>query len=193
MADPFQLIISFLGGGILVALINWARALRSERTTRKHEFLKKQVTKVYGPIYFFSGLTEALFALNDKFHKAYDEHFVETKWSKDPQTRESLRKEIDATLRTVNHYVRIVRENNNKIMQILRNNYAYIDAEDTDIFQNFIIDHLRMDQEFKIDQPLEIPHEIYFRVGEISYYRKEFLELSKKKFVEKTKALKEVQ
>jgi hypothetical protein len=188
-----QLIISFLGGGILVALINWARTSRSERAARKHEFLKEQMTKVYGPLFFFVGITEALFALNDKFHKAYEEHFVDQKWSSDPHTRENLSKEIKVTLEIANHYVRIVRDNNSKVMDILRDNYAYIDPEDTEVFQQFIIDHLRMEREFKAEEPLETPLKIYLKVGEISYSRKEFMELVKKRFAEKNKALKSVQ
>jgi hypothetical protein len=184
-----QLIISFLGGGILVALINWARTSRSERAARKHDFTKEQITKVYGPLFFFVGITEALFALNDKFHKAYNEHFVDQEWGTDSHTRENLRKETDATLQIANHYITIVRDNNSKIMDILRENYAYIDPEDTEVFQQFIVDHLRMEREFKTEQPLETPLEIYLKVGEISYSRKEFIELVKKRFTEKNGAI----
>jgi hypothetical protein len=193
MTDMLQVIISFLGGGILVALINWARASRSERTSRKHEFLKQQITKVYGPLYFFVGLTEFLFTLNDKFHKAYNEHFVNQKWSNNPHTQENLRKERDATLRIANHYVGIVRDNNSKIVDLLRQNYAYIDPEDTEVFQQFIIDHLRMEREFQAEKPLETPLEIYLKVGEISYSRTEFMNLVKKRFLEKNKAIKSIQ
>ena len=193
MANTLQLIFSFLGGGVLVAIINWARTSRSERTTRKHDFLKDQIAKLYGPLYFFVGLNEALFALNDKFHKAYEEHFVKENWSKDPDTRENLRKESQSTIDIANHYVRLVRDNNCKIADLLRNNYAYIDPEDTEVFQQFIIDHLRMERECKIEAPLETPIEIYFKVGEISYSRKELMELAKKRFVEKNNAIKSIQ
>lgn len=176
-----------------MALINWARTSRSERAARKHEFLKEQMTKVYGPLFFFVGITEALFALNDKFHKAYQEHFVDQKWSLDPHTRENLSKEINTTLQITNHYIRIVRDNNSKVMDILRENYAYIDLEDTEVFQRFIVDHLRMEREFKAEEPLETPIEIYLKVGEISYSRKEFMELAKKRFAEKNEAIKSVQ
>lgn len=188
-----QLIISFLGGGILVALINWARTVRSERITRRHDFVKEQITKLYGPLYFFVGITEALFALNDKFHKAYKEHFIDQKWSAEPHTRETLRKETDATLQIANYYVGIVRDNNSKIVDLLRENYAFIDPEDTEVFMQFVIDHLRMEREFKVEQPLETPLEIYLKVGEISYSRKEFTELVKAKFLEKNKAIKRIQ
>ena len=188
-----QLIISFLGGGILVALINWARTSRSERAARKHEFVKEQMTRVYGPLFFFVGITEAMFGLSDKFHKAYSEHFVDQKWSTEPYTRENLKKETTATLEIANYYVGIVRDNNSKIMDILRENYAYIDPEDTEVFQQFIVDHLRMEREFKVEQPLETPFEIYFKVGEISYARKEFIELVKKRFAEKNKVIKSIQ
>jgi hypothetical protein len=66
MENTLQLIISFLGGGILVALINWGRTIRSERATRKNDFLKEQITKVYGPLYFFVCLNESLLALTNK-------------------------------------------------------------------------------------------------------------------------------
>lgn len=193
MANTLQLIISFMGGGILVALINWARTSRSERTTRRHEFFKDQIAKVYGPLYFFVGLNEALFVLNDKFHKAYKEHFIDQNWSKDPHTRENLSKETGKTLEIANHYVNLCRDNNVKIVELLRNNYAYIDPEDTEVFQQFIIDHLRMEREFKAETPLETPLEIYYKVGEISFSRKEFMELVKKRFVEKNKVIKSVQ
>jgi hypothetical protein len=193
MTNMLQLIICFLGGGILVALINWFRTSRSERTSRKHQFLKEQITKVYGPLCFFVSLTEALFALNDKFHKAYNEHFVNQNWSKYPHTRENLSKATDATLRIANHYVGIVRDNNSKIVDILRQNYAYIDPEDTEVFQQFIIDHLRMEREFQAEKPLETPLEIYLKVGEISYSRKEFMDIVKKKFSEKNEVIKSIQ
>jgi hypothetical protein len=193
MEKILQLIISFLGGGILVALINWARVARSERTTRQHEFFKEQVAKVYGPLYFFVGLNEALFELSGKFHKAYNEHFVGQNWSADPHTRETLNRETNATLEIANHYVNLCRDNNAKIVSLLRDNYAHIDSEDTDIFQQCIIDHLRMEREFKVEQPLETPLQIYLKVGEISFFRKEFAELVKRRFVEKNNVIKSTQ
>jgi hypothetical protein len=188
-----QLIISFLGGGILVALINWVRTSRSERAARKHEFIKEQMTRVYGPLFFFVGITEAMFGLSDKFHKAYTEHFVDHKWSSEPYTQANLKKDSTATLEIANHYVGIVRDNNSKILDILRDNYAYIDPEDTEVFQQFIVDHLRMEREFKVEQPLETPLEIYLKVGDISYSRKDFIELVKKRFAEKNKIIKSIQ
>lgn len=193
MADTLKLLITFLGGGIIVAFINWARTTRSERTSRKHIFLKDQITKVYGPLFFFTGLTDALFELNGRFHKAYNEHFVNQEWSDDDLTQESLRKEADATLQLANYYVGMVRDNNAKIVDILRENYAFIDLEDTEVFQRFIIDYLRMEKEFQAEAPLGTPMEVYLEVGEISYSRPEFLELVKRKYSEKNEALKSIQ
>ena len=81
-------------------------------------------------------------------------------------------------------------DNNKKIVDILRNNYAYIDPEDTDIFQQFIIDHLRMEKEVKKEEPMVTPIRIYKKVGDISFSRNEFLELVNNKFSEKNKAIK---
>lgn len=193
MEDSLRLIIGFFGGGILVALIDWARTERSEKTSRKHAFFKEQITRVYGPLYFFAGLTEELFVLNDRFHNAYKEHFVNQKWSDDVRTQEVLHKEADATLQLANYYVGMVRDNNAKIVDILRENYAFIDPEDTDVFKRFTIDHLRMEKEIHTGVPMETPLEIYQKVGEISYSRKEFLDLVKKRFSEKNKAIRRIQ
>jgi hypothetical protein len=191
MADPLQLIISFLGGGIIVALINWARIMRSERTSRKHDFLREQIGRLYGPLNFFVGLTEALFELNNRFHQAYNEHFVNQEWSNDARTRETLRREAEATLELANDYVGMVNDNSAKIVDILREHYAYADPDDTEIFQRFIIDHLRMKREAA--NLTETPFEVYLRVGQISFSRPEFLDLVKKRFSEKNKAIQSVQ
>jgi hypothetical protein len=196
MVYTFQLVLSFLGalfGGIVVAVINWVRTSKSEKTTRKHEFLKEQIAKLYGPLYFFAGLNEALFVLNDKFHKAYKEHFIDENWSTDPDTRDNLNKASAATLGTANYYVNLCRDNNAKIIKVLQDNYAYIDPEDTAVFQQFVIDHLRMEREFKADTALETPLEIYYKVGEISYSRPEFLELIRRRFTEKVELIKSIQ
>jgi len=191
--DALQLIISFLGGGIIGGLINWARAERADRASRKSDYLKEQLKNLYGPLYFFAGQNESLFELNFKFHKAYNKHYVNQNWSKDPATRESLREETTTTIELANYYVGIVRENNRKITEILRSNYAFIDPEDTEIFKQFVIDHLRMEQEFQVDKPLKTPFGVYMEIGEISYSRPEFVELTKQKFTEKSHLIKGLQ
>jgi hypothetical protein len=50
-----------------------------------------------------------------------------------------------------------------------------------------------MEKEFKKDEPLVTPFEIYEKVGDISFSRKEFLELVKKKFSNKIKIIKSFQ
>jgi hypothetical protein len=50
-----------------------------------------------------------------------------------------------------------------------------------------------MEREFKVEQPLETPLEIYLKVGDISYSRKDFIELVKKRFAEKNKIIKSIQ
>lgn len=191
MDNTLNFIISFLGGGIIGGLINWARVARSEKAMRKNEYLSEQLRNLYGPLYFFSGENSALFDLNSEFHKAYTDHYVNQKWSKDPQTRKNLKANTKITIDLANHYINLVRENNKKIVEILHNNYSYIDSEDTDIFQQFVIDYVRMEREFKKDLPLETPFEIYNKVGDISYSRQDFLDLVKRKFNSKKALIKE--
>jgi ribosomal protein S18 len=193
MEQALNLIVSFLGGGIIGGLINWARVSRTEKEGRKSEALLNQVKFLYGPLYFFVGQNESLFDLNNKFHSAYTDHFVNQKWSSDTHTQESIKKEAETTIELSNYYVRMTRNNNKKICEILRENYSYIDPNDTEIFQRFITDHLRMEKEFKEGEPLETPFEIYNKVGEISFMRKEFSDLVKGEFIRKTKEIRRLQ
>jgi len=56
--NVISLIISFFGGGILGALINWIRAERSDNKERRIKFLDNQIRELYGPLYYllFYGL-----------------------------------------------------------------------------------------------------------------------------------------
>lgn len=193
MEQAINLIVSFLGGGIIGGLINWARVSRSEKESRKSEALSNQIKCLYGSLYFFAGQNESLFELNNKFQSAYTDHYVNQDWSRDPHTQESIKKETETTIELGNHYVRLTRKNNEKICEILKENYSHIDPAETEIFQRFVIDHLRMEREFKEGEPLETPFAIYKKVGEVSFMRKEFSELVKKKFLEKTEELRKFQ
>jgi len=193
MNNILNFIISFLGGGITAAILNWIRTSRSERNARKNEFIKEQLTKVYGPLFFFVELNEDLISLNGKLQKACTDYFGNTEWSRDSNTRQTLREESKATIELANEYARLVRVNNSKIVDLLRDNYAYIDPEDSEIFIQFIIDYFRMEREVNDQKPLKVPLELYSKIGEIFYSRQEFNELVKKKFVEKKNVIKSMQ
>lgn len=191
MDEVIKTLITFLGGGIIGAGIQWARAARSEREKRHSEYIKEQLQRLYGPLYFLTSINSNLFELNNNILSAHKDYFDGNKWSNDPETRKSLSTESEATINLANEYIYEVVKNNKNIMKLLRDNYSFIDVDDTNIFQEFIVDALRMNKEVEEEKIKKMPFEIYITLGGISYSRPDFLERIKVKFLAKQDVLKQ--
>lgn len=187
--EILNLVFSFLGGGLVVALLGWFKDYLSERKARKISILQDQLQKLYGPLEFFSSQNESFFNLNEKILRAYLDEFGGKNWAHDEETQRILKENRTTTIDVANAYVRLVTTNNDKILEILRNNYAHIDPDDIDIFAQFIVDYNRLKTETAYDGGPQIPPEIYNRMGSISFMRPEFMHRIKKKFNAKKKEL----
>ena len=182
-------LVSLFGGGILGALINWARAERAENKSRKIEFLDRQIRKLYGPLYYFVLQADKLFELNRRFHKAYDEEFSKD-YAPDEITQKILSERIDKTLGIANKYISYVERNNNSIKKILDDNYSLIDPGDIEVFQLFYEHYVRLNTERNLATgKLETPLGIYKKIGDISFLRPEIIRKVKYKFLVKRKEL----
>jgi|SRR3972149_9634171 len=194
MPDPYfitiSLIVSFLGGGIVSAAINWVRSERADKKERKIKFLDAQLRNLYGPLYYFVSQSEKCFELNDRFHKAYNEEFIQEKWSKNSLTQERLRVRAGQTLELANQYIAKVKSNNHKIKEILDNNYSFIEPDDVDVFMLFNEHYLRFNKEIEESGKLMTPDGIYEKIGDISFLRPEFIDRVKLKFQKKKTELK---
>jgi len=133
---------------------------------------------------------QELFNLSNKILSAHTEHFEGRNWSDDPDTRKTLKDESLSTIELSNEYVRQVVINNEKIVKILQANFAYIDVDDIEVIQEFIVDTIRMNKEVREECLKKIPFEVYQSLGNISYSRPEFLNRIKNKFSEKQSVLK---
>ena len=184
-----DLIISFLGGGIIGAAIQWARTARSEKEKRHSEYIHEQLNKLYGPLFFLTTQNQELLNLCNKILGAYKKHFEGNKWSDDPDTRKTLKDESLSTIELSNEYVRQVVINNEKIVKLLQDSFAYIDVDDIEVIQEFIIDTIRMNKEVREERLKEIPFEIYQSLGNISYSRPYFLDRIKDQFLKKQAVL----
>lgn len=193
MSDPLffsiSLVVSFFGGGVISAGINWARAERADKKERNIKFLEDQLRNLYGPLYYFCSQSEICFELNKKFHDAYRAEFVTPAWSNSEGTRERLNEQTSTTLNIANRYIQEVNLNNQKIKEILDNNYSHIDPDDIDIFMLFDEHFLRYKKEIEDQDKLTTPINIYERIGDISFLRPEFIERVKLKFKQKKSAL----
>ena len=197
MEEMIKSILAYFGsgilGGLLVAGIQWARESRSEKAKRHSDYTHEQLSKLYGPLFFLTTQNQELLNLSNKILGAYDNHFSGNKWSSDPDTRKTLKDERSSTIELSNEYVRQVATNNEKIVDLLQNSFAYIDEDDIEIIQNFIVDTMRMNKEVREEWLKKIPFEVYESLGDISYSRPEFLNRIKKKFLDKQAILKKYQ
>jgi hypothetical protein len=183
--ETLNLIFSFLGGGVVVAIFDWIRINRAERVSRRLSTLNNQLRYLYGPLYFFTSQNEKCFELNDSILRAYRKEYIEKEYSNDAHTQENLRKETMLTLDIANAYVSLATQNNEKIIEILQDNYSYIDPEDVDIFQQIVVDYNRLKTERYESGKLKTPLEIYEHIGEIFFMRPDFIRRVKSKFTVK--------
>lgn len=189
MAEALTTIITFLGGGVLGAGIQYVRAARSEREQRLSSYTNSQIDKLYGPLYFYTSQNEKLFELSRKILEAHSTYF-DREWSQSPQTQKSVLEESTNTIALSNSYVEQVVRNNDEILTILRSNFGFADMDDVEIFTQFSIDVIRLKNEVEGEKMKGIPLNIYRIVGDISYSRPEFLRRVKDKFAAKQEQLK---
>jgi predicted nucleic acid-binding Zn-ribbon protein len=190
MANMLETIITFLGGGIVGAGIQYVSVARTAREKRHSDYVYRQMNNLYGPLYFLSSQNERLFDLNNRIMSAYTEHFSGNKWSQDYRTQKSLENESTATIELSNEYICQVKENNKQIIKILRDGYALINIDDIDIMQEFVVESIRMNKEIDDKRLKNIPLEIYKKIGDISYSRPDFLSCIKQRFTEMQMLLK---
>lgn len=184
-----SLIVSFVGGGIISALINWVRTNRADKKDREIKLLDDQIRKLYGPLYFLVSQSEKLFQLNNRFHEAYNEEYCNKSWSQDQHTKETLKEETTITIETANKYVRMVEKNNEKMEEILDNHYPLLDPDDIDTFMVFFEHHTRLNIEKDTNGKITTPFRIYKTIGDISFLKPEVIEKIKTKFLNKKKKI----
>ena len=180
--EIIRLIFSFLGGGLVAGLLDWLRANRSEKKARKVSALSAQIQNLYGPLQFFSSQNESIFKHHDDLHAAYKAAYAGEKWSQDEDTQKNLKEQNNSHYNLLNAYIAIVVKNNDRILEILRGNYSYIDPDDIDIFQRFIVDHTRLKTEKDESGRLIPTLKVYSSLDEISFMRPEFINRVKEKF-----------
>lgn len=190
--NTVSLIVSFMGGGLISALINWSRANSADKKDREIRLLDDQIRNLYGPLYFLVSQSEKLFQLNNRFHEAYNEEYCNQKWSQDKHTQEILKEETSMTIETANKYIRIVEKNNEKMKEILDSHYPLLDPEDIETMMVFFEHHTRINVEKDMNGKITTPFRIYKNMGDISFLRPEVINLIKTKFFHKKKRIEDL-
>jgi hypothetical protein len=190
--EKISWLASFFGGGIVAAIFNWIRSNKAELKKRKIEFLDLQLTRLYGPLFYFVCQCEKLFELDKRWDAAYCEEYVEKEWSQTPEVQEGISKEASNIIELRNAYIVEVEKNSEHIKEILNNNYAYIDQDDIETFTLFYEHYIRRKLEVDDKKKLKLPIGPYKNVGDISFLRPEFISRVKEKFLKKKNELEEL-
>lgn len=187
--EAMNLIFSFIGGGVAVAIIEWFRMIYSEKESRKIEYLNNQLKYLYGPLYCFSSYAEQLFELSDNIQKLYKSEYEGKNWSRDKSTQDNLKIETTDTINTSNLYIAKAIQNNSVLQKIIEDNYSYCDLDDIEIFKDFLKDLARYKTEYDENGNLRLPHRIYFKLDNISFLKPEFIGRVKLKYEIKKKEI----
>lgn len=109
--DIPQLVVSFIGGGAVSAIINWFHANRVAHKEQEASFLGNQLERLYGPLHFFASQNGQLFKLSGEVQQQYAEHFT-GRWSAQAAVQQDLDEAMIATIALSNSYIERVVENN---------------------------------------------------------------------------------
>jgi hypothetical protein len=190
--EVIRLIFSFLGGGLVTGLLNWIHTARSERTSRKIEFVRLQLQELYGPLQFFTSCNARLFELSHKLNEAYTQEYIGKQWSQEYNTQERVAKRATQTIEISNQYVEQAIQNNERILEILTAHYDLIEPTDLEVCAQFIVHYTRLKTERDEAGRLKTPHEIYRHLGDISFMPEQFIQVVDTRFAEKKAELKKL-
>ena len=165
-------ISSFLGGGLVVGLLDWFRAYLSEKRQSEIDYFQKQLRFLYGPLRFFIAQNQLIIDLAKNYETVFTTLYVPQK-STDPQSVDEASK---MTIALVLKYASKTKENNEKIMSILEEHSMLADPDDAEIFAKFQLNYIRMQTEVTDNNVLAIPEDVYERLGSPNYFPPELPE-----------------
>ncbi|NBD25413.1 hypothetical protein [Paenibacillus glycinis] len=177
-----NVLVSFIGGGAVGAILNWIRADLADKRLRRIKYLEDQLINLYGPLNFIISQSSKLFEIESKFQRAYKDEYIDKTYSEEKLTQERLEEDVKKTIKIRNEYIIQVSENNLKIKELLDKSFSYLDGEDIDLVMNYFYENfIRLQTE----ERGKVPFIIHKHVGDISFLRPEFIEGIRMKFIKK--------
>lgn len=188
------MINTILGAGFVgSAILNWWVIKENKRLNdenRTFSIIQSQFISLYAPLYRLVLQNEDTINLYDRYHQEYKKRFINTKWSDDPETQKQIKEEaqnlLDVASGLINNYVV---NNNERIIDIIKNNAGHIDPEDIEVFNKFEEHYKRLKIEFDSFGKLIIPLKIYDNIGSVSYFLPEFAQRVKEKYDQKLRKM----
>ncbi|MBL0677609.1 hypothetical protein [Aeromonas dhakensis] len=169
-------LMSFLGGGLVAAILNWLRVARSERRALKAARIREQLEKLYGPLFFVTSQAKKLHELSRRHSDAYRVKYIESQFGS--------REDWDSAIQVGNCYATELHNLAKEATKIMQNAYSHIEPKDSSVFQDVVIDALRLAVEREESGKIKVPIEIYQCVGNMYFFRENFIELVEIRFNE---------
>lgn len=187
---PVQIIVTVLGSGVVAAIATAVMQNRAKREDREASYLRDQLQMLYGPLHYYTTLNQLCFEQNKKVQLAGRSELSGVNPGPDVDARKQHSEDIAAVIELANDYIEIVRDNNEQVIQILRDNYAYADPDDMNILEQFRLDYARSKTEFRSEGGIRLPMYIHQHLEDVSFMRPIFIERAGSKFLTKQKRLK---
>lgn len=167
-------IMSLIGGGLVLAVVNWVKEVRSERRKREIDYLQDQLNKLYGPLHCLSAQNQETLKRAEKLQMALNPSMkAESPEQRIPPARGA---EADKIIDLSNAYSAKFKENNARIRQLLDANWSLIDVDDVEQFLGFLADCARMQVEVDEMHAEGIAFRVTQQLGDIYYVRPGFVE-----------------
>lgn len=184
-----EIVLSFLSGGLVVKLLDWIQFSEGVRAQQRIEFLKQQVSDLYGPLYLLARQNLQLFELSTNIDAAYTAEYCDKNWSDDESTRKSISEEAKTTIEVKNRYTSLLIANTKAMCDVIRNCLWMSEADDRPHFETIIQDVTRIETELDGELRGALPFRIETALENIAFARDDVLKYLVAKYKAKREAL----
>ena len=126
-----EVLIALLSGAFSATCITVLYDYFKMKHQFKIDYVRKQIDHLYGPLNVILSHSSKSLENSEIILQAYDVYYSGNKWSHEESTQKSLNEDASRTIDISNEYVNIAANaNNEKIFEIIMNNYSYIDLDD---------------------------------------------------------------
>jgi hypothetical protein len=180
----WSLLPAFLGSTLGVTLVTFLWQWWTGRRENELTVLRDQLSKVYGPLCYFTWQNEKLFKLCAEYSKVYNAEFCEKQYA--PEAQDSVGESAMKMIEESNSYIDDVKNNNKQVLALLRDNWHLVDVDDFECFSDFHVDMSRLE---RWQSGRNLNFALHRHLGPISFMRQEMIDRVKEKFSRKRKRL----
>jgi hypothetical protein len=143
-----QLLVSFAGGGLMAVLVVWLKEKLTGDKQREIACLEESL-RLYAPLHFLTLCNDQLLRLHGNAQDAMDAEFTSERAT---QQRAGNEAAITAAIRLLNDYTALFEPNNTRMAEAIEANWRLVDADDVELFADFLAQRYRIRVEVPLGQ-----------------------------------------